>query len=34
LADAGIAAIRTQCPRFHAWVEALEQLGTLGKSAP
>ncbi len=33
LADAGIAAVRKQCPRFHAWVEALERLGTLGKSA-
>jgi hypothetical protein len=29
LGRAGIAAIRKQCPRFHAWVEALEQFGTL-----
>ena len=31
---AGLAAVRAQCPRFDAWVTALEQLGQAGATAP
>ena len=31
---AGLAAVRAQCPRFDAWVTALQQLGQAGATAP